>query len=235
MNILKNIWKEEDINEFNKYLVSLKKSDSEKRTKKIVYSNKKIIGLNNKECIEIAKQIKKGNYLSFLNLMSFEYYENTLINAYLISKIRKFDLLKKYLDVFVNNIDCSTSCDTLDFYIGKKKEKYFMIALSYLESDNPYARIVAFIILSKYIEDNKYIDEIFNIMNRFYDEEDMNVNTIIAWLFCECFVKQRDKSILFLSEHNLNKTAINIAVQKCRYCHRIDKEDRIALLKYRKR
>ena len=95
MNILKKIWKEEDINEFNKYLVSLKKSDSEKRTKKIVHSNKKIIGLNNKECIEIAKQIKKGNYLSFLNLMSFEYYENTLINAYLISKIRNFDLLKK--------------------------------------------------------------------------------------------------------------------------------------------
>ena len=72
MNILKKIWKEEDINEFNKYLVSLKKSDSEKRTKKIVHSNKKIIGLNNKECIEIAKQIKKGkkniSYKDYLKL-----------------------------------------------------------------------------------------------------------------------------------------------------------------------
>ncbi len=55
-----------------------------------------------------------------------------------------------------------------------------------------------------------------------------------AWLICECFIKQREATIKFLDTNKLNKFTINKAVQKCRDSHRVSKEDKDMLLKYKK-
>jgi hypothetical protein len=54
-----------------------------------------------------------------------------------------------------------------------------------------------------------------------------------SWLFCECFIKRRDKTIEFLKNHKLNKFTINKGISKCRDSYRVSKEDKEMLMKYR--
>jgi 3-methyladenine DNA glycosylase AlkD len=88
-------------------------------------------------------------------------------------------------------------------------------------------------ILFKLIDNNEYIDKIFLIMNSLYNEEHYYVNMMNAWLFCECFIKRRDKTIEFLKTHKLNKFTINKGISKCRDSYRVSNEDKEMLLKFR--
>ena len=81
--------------------------------------------------------------------------------------------------------------------------------------------------------DLEYLDEIFNILNDFYNEEHYYVNMINSWLLCECFIKHRDETVKFLKTHKLNKFTINKAIQKCRDSYRVSIEDKEMLLKYK--
>ncbi len=55
-----------------------------------------------------------------------------------------------------------------------------------------------------------------------------------AWLLCECFIKQREKTLAFLEKNNINKFAINKAISKCRDSYRVSDKDKKKLLKYKK-
>ncbi|MPN55512.1 hypothetical protein SDC9_203196 [bioreactor metagenome] len=83
------------------------------------------------------------------------------------------------------------------------------------------------------VDDDLYINEIFKIMNSFYNEDEYYVNMVVAWLFAECFTKQRQKTLEFLNAHRLNKFTINKGISKCRDSFRVSKEDKEMLLKYR--
>jgi 3-methyladenine DNA glycosylase AlkD len=70
-------------------------------------------------------------------------------------------------------------------------------------------------------------------MNSFYNEDHYYVNMMNAWIFCECFIKRREKTIAFLKTHKLNKFTINKGISKCRDSFRVSKEDKEMLLGYK--
>ena len=84
------------------------------------------------------------------------------------------------------------------------------------------------------LENDKYIDEIYNRLNKFENETEYYVNMINAWLICELFIKRRDKTLEFLKNNKLNKFTINKAISKCRDSYRVSNKDKEILLKYRK-
>lgn len=55
----------------------------------------------------------------------------------------------------------------------------------------------------------------------------------IAWLVCELMIYNRDKTLKYLENHNLNTFTINKAISKCRDSYRVSKEDKEVLLKYK--
>jgi hypothetical protein len=81
MELVKNIWTKQDGVEFIKYLETLKSEEKINRTKNIVNTNMKVLAIKSPEINVIIKQIKKGNYISFLDLELNDYYENTIING----------------------------------------------------------------------------------------------------------------------------------------------------------
>ena len=87
MNLIKENWNNNDIEEFNKYLKSIKREDKIEFAKKTINTNMELLGIPTPDLRKIAKEIIKGNYISYLEKTNNKYYENTIINVLLINKI----------------------------------------------------------------------------------------------------------------------------------------------------
>lgn len=233
MNLVKDIWTNDDKIEFINYLENIKSEDKIVWTKNIINTNMDVLAIKSPVLKSIIKEIFKGNYISFLDLNINNYYENTIINAGIICKIKDFNIMKKYLDNYVKTIDNWASCDTLSFNIKGKEKEFFSLAKKYIKSKKPFIRRVGIIILFEFLNRKEYLNEIFNILNSFYEETDYYVNMVNAWILCECFIKNREETLKFLESHNLNKFTINKMISKCRDSFRVSKEDKEFLLKYK--
>lgn len=233
MILTKDKWTKDNIKEFQEYLLSLGEKEKEEWTKNILNTKLPVIVIKTPAIKKIVNEIYKGNYESFLDLMISEYYENTAINGFLISKIKDFNKVKKYLDIYSGKADNWATCDLLSFDIKGNEENYFNLLQEYIKSDKPFVRRIGIVILFNFGNYDEYIPKIFEILNKFYNEEHYYVNMINAWLLCECFIKHREETIEFLKTHKLNKFTINKAIQKCRDSYRVSKEDKDMLLKYK--
>jgi len=233
MELIKNTWTKDDGEEFIKYLETFKREEKIEWTKSIINTNMKVLAIKSPEINLIVKQIKKGDFLSFLDLELNDYYENTIINGNLIASIKDFDIMKKYLDNYSKKVDNWASCDTLKFNVKGNEENFMNLSREYIKSELPFVRRIGMLILFKFIDNDKYIDEIFNRLNLFEKETDYYVNMVNAWLVCELFIKRRDKTIEFFRSNKLNKFTINKAISKCRDSFRVSDGDKALLLKYK--
>lgn len=224
-----------NIEEFQSYLKSLENKEKIERSKIITKTTLPVLGINNPTLKNIAKDIYKNDFLNFLDLMIWDYYENTIINGYLINKIKDFNTFKHYLDIYSKKIDNWASCDVLKFNVKNNEESFFNLSLEYSQSNLPFVRRIGMYILFDFIKIDNYINKIFHQLDTFTYEEHYYVNMMNAWLLCECFIKQRDLTLKYLNNHKLNTFTINKAIQKCRESYRVNKEDKELLLKYKKR
>lgn len=233
MELIKNIWTKNDINSFQDYLKSFSVKERIAWTANLLKTDMPVLAIKSPDIKKISSKIAKGNYLSFLDLMIWDYYDNTAINGNLISKIKDFETMKKYLDIYSNKCDNWASCDVLSFDVAGNEEKYYKLVLEYIKSDKPFVRRIGMSILFKFIDNEKYITNIFSILNSFENEEEYYVNMMNAWLLCECFIKKRDKTLECIKNNKLNKFTLNKAIQKCRESYRVSKEDKELLLKFK--
>lgn len=234
MNLVKELWNAEDAVEFKKYLESYKREDKVEWTKNILNTSMPVLAIKSPEIKEIAKEIRKGNYLSFLDLNINDYYENMAINGYLISAIKDFSLMKRYLDRYIKKVDCWASCDLLKFNVKKNEKNFFDLSGEYIKSEKPFVRRIGMYILFEFINNDLYLDKIYEKLNLFEDEEDYYVNMMNAWLVCELFIKRREKTIEFLENNKLNRFTINKSISKCRDSFRVSQEDKEFLLSFKK-
>ncbi len=233
MDLKKEKWTKKDGREFLKYLESLKNPEKIEWTKNLLNTKMPVLAIKTPIIKKIVKEISQGNFLSFLDLNIDDYYDSLAISGFLIAQTKDFAVMKKYLDKYVIKIDNWASCDLLSFNIKGHEKQFYNLALEYVKNDKPFVKRVGLNILFKLINNDEYIDKIFMVMNSFYDETNYYVNMMNAWLFCECFIKRRDKTIDFLKCHKLNNFTINKGISKCRDSYRVSEEDKQMLIKYR--
>ncbi len=233
MELVKDKWNKNDGLELIKYIESLANKEKIDWARRILNTNLPLLAIKVPVLKHIAKEISKGNYMSFLDLELDQYYDVLAINGFLITKINDFKTMRKYLDKYLSKIDNWSSCDLLSFNLKGSEKEFYNLALNYVKDNNPFVRRTGLNILFKLIDNDEYIDSIFSIMNSFYDEDHYYVNMMNSWLFCECFIKKRGKTIEFLKDHKLNKFTINKGISKCRDSYRVSKEDKEMLLKYK--
>lgn len=234
IELKKELWKLEDSKNFYEYLNSLKNDDRVGWTKNIVNTSMEVLAIPIPKLRVIAKEIMKGNYISFLDLKLLDNYESTIIYGCIINNLRDIVLVGKYLDIYVNYVDNWSSCDVLSINL-KDKDQLFDLAISYTDSDKPFVRRVGFKLFFKYLDDDLYINMIFNIIDKMYDEEHYYVNMIIAWLLCESFIKNRDMTLTYLKKNSLNDFVINKMISKCRDSYRVSLEDKEMLLQFKRK
>ena len=231
MNLIKDKWTKDDIISFNEYLYSLKNNDKKiEWTKKIINTNKEVLAIPSPKLKEIAKDICKGNYLSFLDYNLDNYHESTIINTYLINRIKDFNTQKKYLLNYLKNVDNWASVDSLKLTIKNKEDNYIKLSKELVKDKKIFYRRCGVIILLNQIKD-EYLDDIFTIISSLKSEEEYYVNMAIAWLLCELFIKKKDKAIEYLKNNKVNKFVLNKTISKCNDSFRITKEDKELLKK----
>ena len=237
MNLIKNNWKIEDVEELNNYLLTFSKGEEKGCwEKRIVNTKLNCIAVSSEIVKKITNIIAKGNYISLIELFPWNNHTMTVIVGGLICKIKEFDILRKYLDLYANKIDNWASCDSLKLNINKdNKNQFFNLAQEYIKNKKPFVRRVGLLIMFKMIGDSGYINEILKTLNLFYEEKEYYVNMMLSWIFCECFIKHRDKTIEFLKNHKLNKFVINKGISKCRDSFRVSCEDKEMLKRYKEK
>lgn len=230
MNLIKNEWTNLDKEEFIKYLESLKNENKIEWTKKNINTSMDVLAISFTEIRKISNEIKKGNFLSFLDLEIYDYFECTIININLISKIKDFKIQKKYLDKYVKKIDNWASVDSLRININGNEKNYLNLAKKYINSNKPFIKRMGIIILFSFIDKKEYLNEIFSLIK---DDYNYYVNMAYSWLLCECYIKNKEETIEYLENAKLNKFVANKFVSKCRDSYRISDEEKKMLVKYR--
>lgn len=233
MNLIIDNWNNEEINSFDNYLYSLRREEKIDWTRNIVNTKMDLLAIILPDLKKMAKEIYKGNYISYLELMPHRYFESLITDAFLISLIKDYKIQIKYINKLSKYIDSWSVTDTLKFSIKNNEDVYLEYAKKLLKSKEPYTRRIGVRILFSFVNLNDYVDQIFSIIDTLKGEDEYYVNMAVAWLLCELMIKQRDKTINYLKHHNLNKFTINKMISKCRDSYRVSNTDKEMLLKYR--
>lgn len=234
MNLKKEIWTKEDYKEFKKYLKEIGEENYKIFHKKLTPTKYEILGIRVPIQRKIAKEISKGNVISFLALCETDYYEEINIEGFVIANLKEnFDL---YFDKFIEKIDnwatCDSFCNSIK-QIEKNKEKYFKKITELLKETHPFKVRVGVVLLLSYYVEEKYIKEIILKIEEIKREE-YYINMAIAWLIAECFIKYPKITMPYIKENNLSSFTQNKTISKIRDSYRVSKEIKEELKKYRK-
>ena len=221
-DFVKEKWDKSDIKELNSFLYENRNESKIDFSKRVVNTNMKVLGINNPTCKDFAKEIHKGNFKEFLDKNDFKYYENTLISGYLINYIK--DISEK--EKFINGLfkDNWATVDILKFDIKKQEEKYLNLSKKYIKDKDTFTRRVGVRILFSFT-DSEYVDEVYKIIDTLYNEKEYYVNMAVAWLICELMIKNKEKTIKYLSNGKINDFTLKKAISKCKDSFRVSKED----------
>lgn len=235
MQLSKSNWTIDDGKEFICYLESIKKEDSIEWTRKIFNTECDLLAIPVPTLRNIAKEIAKGDYLSFLQLHLYDYIECFIINACLIVKVTDLSLRKAFLLDYLSRADSWVDTDTLKpLDLKKNNDWWWNLGYELRASNNTFTRRYGVVMLLSFASDSSRADSIIDILSSFTDEEEYYVNMALAWVICEMMIKQRDKAIKLFDNNALPPFVINKAISKCRDSYRVSPQDKEFLLQFRK-
>lgn len=235
MDLIKDSWTGKDILEFHEYSKSLKGSDKECQwEKRIVNTSLECFGKTASKAKEAIYQIKKGNYIEFLQNLHITNHFESLCFAHLISSVKDKNLFKQLLDKFVPTIDNWASTDTIKFCL-KDTDFLLQIALEYLDSDKTFIRRTGLNILLALAKKDEYLNVIFARLDILKNENEYYVNMCAAWLLAECFIKHRNETLEYFKSNDTNSFIINKSISKCHDSFRVLDSDKEMLKAFRRK
>lgn len=231
MDLVKNRWEKTDVKVFTDYLLSLGRAEKVAWTQRIINTQQPVLAIPTPTLRAIAKAIRRGNYQSFLDLGIFATYESTVIHGLIVAQITDLALLEKYLVAYAAHVDNWAACDLLSFKVKGQEAGFLQLAKRCVKAENLFLRRIGLIILFKLV-DTPYLADIFAIIASLQNESAYYVNMAVAWLLCDCFIKQRDQTWAFWQTHTLNPFVARKFVSKCRDSYRVSAADKQMLRDY---
>lgn len=224
MELIKNNWTSEDKKEFIDYLLSKANPDKVAFSKKIINTNKTIIGIPTPELKAIATEIAKGDFIGFLDLQIHDFYETEIINGVLICKIKDLDDRFERLTDYAKSADCWAEIDLVKMKDAKKHADVILnYASTCTESEYTFVRRLGVIILFEFVDSDNF-EKIMSIVAPLKNEKEYYVNMALAWLMCETVIKVPEKALAHVNGDFLNEFTLKKAISKCSDSYRVSKE-----------
>ena len=197
----------------------------------------KIIGVRVPQLREIAKNIAKEDYKTFLKNTSSEYYEELLLQGLVIGYAKiSIEETFKYLKEFVPKINswavCDVTCSNLKITKKYMKEMWDFLE-QYIKSNKEYEIRFALVMYLDYYLTEDYIDGLFEKINNIQNKE-YYVQMAIAWLVSVAYIKQKEKTEKFIQKNNLDTFTQNKSIQKICESFRVSNEEKEKIRKYKK-
>lgn len=200
-------------------------------------NNDNIIGVRIPELRKLAKEISKDDWRKFLGENKNEYYEETMLEGFVIGYAKmeieeRFKLLTAFIPKIDNWAVCDCSCSTFKFIQKNRKEMWEFIK-TYLNSSKEFELRFAIIIILDYYLTDEYIDEVFKIFDM-VKKEDYYVKMAVAWTLQVAYVRYKERTIKYLENNKLDDFTYNKAIQKMIESYRISKEEKERLRKMKR-
>ena len=218
-----------DYSAITQRLFEEKTCNIENYSRKLVPTDKTILGVSIPKLRKIASTIPKENILDFIQNYSEEYFEQLLLKGVAFSKVNSND--KNVLQIaekFIGKINdwcvCDIFCQSFKYARKHPREVFEFLKTLAKENDEFKQRVVAVILLSHYIDD-EYIDDMLALLTelncgKYYTD------MAIGWAVATAFAKQRDATYKFIISGKLTLNQYKISVKKMRESFRISQEDK---------
>ena len=82
-----------DLEKLNEKLKSLSHSENIEWTRRIINTKMPLLAVKMPDLRNVVKEIQKEEILAYLDCETFAYYENTVVYAKLMTKLKKFRLM----------------------------------------------------------------------------------------------------------------------------------------------
>lgn len=188
-----------------------------------------IIGVRLPDIRLLVKKLLKEDYISYLNSVTNEYYEETMIEG-LIIVTSKMPLGNKlsYLKSFIPKIDNWAVCDTICSSF-KVKEKDLSIIwkfiTEYKNSKKEFELRFMIVMMMNYYLVDEYFDEVIKIIDKI-EVDYYYTNMAIAWLISFAYIKNKDGTLAYLRHNNLSQFTYQKALQKIIESNRVSKQEK---------
>ena len=188
-----------------------------------------IIGVRTPDIRNLVKDILKKDYKKYLDNCDNKYYEETMIEGLIIATSKmsleeKFIYLKKFIPKIDNWAVCDIICSSFKFKV-KDLEEVWSFILKYKNSNKEFELRFMIVMMMDYFLVDPYIDEVLKIIDTIQTEY-YYTNMAIAWLISVAFVKNREKTLLYLKNNNLSTFTYNKSLQKIIESNRVSEQDK---------
>lgn len=221
--------------DFINNLFLLQDLEYQKQSLKLTSTKYEMIGIRIPLLRKIAKDISKSNPFKFLEEVKDKYYEEVLIEGFVIASLDEkyfFDYFPKYISKIDDWAICDSFCNSLKF-IKNNKKKYFDYFTNLLYKEQEFEVRVGLVVLLNFYVDKEYIKDIFTLINKITLDK-YYVNMAIAWLLAECFISYPDITKEYLKVAKINNFTFNKTLSKIRDSYRVSKKEKEELRKMKR-
>lgn len=233
MEFTKNYtWTKDSYNNFLDYLISLADQDYKVFSSRITNTKYEILGIRVPILRNVVKKLSKTNINSFLSCVNSENFEVLFIEGLLLTYL-PFEDIKERLKLYTYKIDNWAITDMVSNSLkinDKNKKEYFKLIKTFINDKYEFTKRFGIVTLLSHFVLEDYLDYIFKIIKN-NKSNDYYVNMAYAWLLCECFIKFRDKTLIFIEENELNTFVLRKGISKINDSYRVSIEDKMYLKK----
>jgi 3-methyladenine DNA glycosylase AlkD len=235
--MIPNNWNKKNYKEFVDYLISIKEEKYKEFNSSLCVSKYEMLGIRLPILRKIAKDISKTNIEEFLKVSNDKYYEEVMIQGFVISNIKDEQVFFNYFKAYINKIDnwgiCDSFCNSIKI-VEKYEDKYFKEALELSLNEDEFISRVGLIILLNHFIKEENLKEIFDTLNSIKSDK-YYINMAEAWLVCEIYTKFPSQALEFIKNNNLSKFTHNKSISKIHDSYRVSSNEKEYLNKLRKK
>lgn len=204
-------------------------------SKKIIKTQKEIIGVRTNELRKISSQIFKCDHDGLFKFGANDIYEEVLIKGMVLAKEKDFSAVKTRLNSLLNSFDSwaevDMTCSSLAFIKGNEVQvkKYFS---ELVKSEKQFVCRFGIVGLMKYFLVENELDDTLAALE-FVGNHDYYSEMALAWLISEILIKYPQNALKNMKKIekncNFSKFVINKGIQKATESYRIDEKIKVQL------
>lgn len=200
-------------------------------TSALIPGSRPILGVRIPILRQIAKEIAKGDWQTFIQEASEDTYEEVNIKGFVIG-YAKADLqtLIPFIAEHIEKINdwslCDGFCSNLKI-AAKNREAFLKFLLPYAQIDDEFKQRVVAVMLMDYYLTDEYIDMTLEVLDSLKNEK-YYCKMAVAWAIATAWAKQREKTYMYMQEGNntLDDWTYNKAIQKMLESYRVGDADK---------
>mgnify|MGYP001637635392 CR=1 FL=1 len=208
-------------------IAAISSGEMKRFTEKLTPTQDYVYGVRVPDLRALAKRIREESE-AFLAHEKHSLEEKMLHGFILCYRKRDFAQFRKDILAFVPMIDNWAVCDCVAATckaVGRNRDLFSADIERLAESEQPFARRFASVLLLDYYTEEKYAPLIFSVCERIKRGE-YYVDMAIAWLLSVCYVKMGDLTGKYLAECTLEESVLKKTERKILESFRVSEEEK---------